>query len=174
MSSASRPPSTLADLAIRPAGRDDCAAIRDIYNHYVDNETCTWALERETLDKRVAWFDAHDADHPIFVAESGARVIGWASLSVYNPRGGYRRTVENSIYLHHLWRRRGVGGALLARLIEAAREHGHHTIIAGISADQAASVALHSRHGFVEAGRLREAGFKHGRWLDVIYMQRFV
>jgi phosphinothricin acetyltransferase len=161
-------------VAIRPAVHADCAAIRDIYNHYVVNETCTWALEPETLAARQAWFDQHGPDHPVFVAEAGGRVIGWASLSVYNPRGGYRRTVENTVYLDPTWRQRGVGSALLRRLIEAAKERGHHTIIAGISTDQPGSVALHGKHGFVEVGRIREAGFKMGRWLDVMYMQLVV
>src|SRR6185369_7889938 len=151
------PPADAA-VAIRAATRADCAAMREIYNHYVFNETCTWALEPETLEDRLAWFDRHDADHPVFVAEAesddghGGRIVGWASLSVYNLRGGYRRTVENSIYLDHTWRRRGVGSALLVRLIEAAKERGHHTIIAGISTEQAGSVALHAKHGFVEVG----------------------
>jgi len=162
---------SMRDITIREALRADCRAISDIYNHYVVNETCTWALAPETLDERLAWFDHHGPRHPVFVAEDGGAVIGWASLSVYNPRGGYDRTVENSVYVDHRWRRRGVGGTMLARLIEAARQLGHHTIVAGISAEQAASVALHARHGFVEIGRLREAGFKHGRWLDVMYMQ---
>jgi phosphinothricin acetyltransferase len=167
------PPSPPAGgaVAVRPAARADCGAIRDIYNHYVLEDTCTWATEPETLDERLDWFDHHGPDHPVFVAEADGRVIGWASLSVYNPRRGYRRTVENSIYLDPRWRGRGVGGRLLARLIAAARERGHHTIIAGISAEQAASVALHAKHGFVHAGRLVESGFKQGRWLDVIYMQ---
>lgn len=164
----------VADLALRAALRADCAAIREIYNHYVENDTCTWALEPESLAEREAWLDAHDADHPVFVAEADAQVIGWASLSVYNPRGGYRRTVESSVYLAPQWRFRGAGGVLLAHLVDAARERGHHAIVAGISADQPASVALHARHGFALVGRLREAGFKHGRWLDVLYMQRLL
>jgi phosphinothricin acetyltransferase len=162
---------SLSSVTIRDAVRDDCGAISDIYNHYVSRETCTWALEPETLDERLAWFDHHGPQHPVYVAEAGAAIVGWGSLSVYNPRGGYARTVENSVYIDHRWRRRGVGGALLGRLIEVARRLGHHTIIAGISTEQAASVALHARHGFVETGRLREAGFKHGQWLDVMYMQ---
>src|SRR3954463_10017133 len=112
-------------VTIRAAARADCAVMRDIYNHYVANDTCTWALEPDTLENRQRCLDAHDADHPVFVAEADGRVIGWACLSAYNPRGGYRRTVESSIYLDHTWRRRGVGGALLAHLVAAARDRGH-------------------------------------------------
>jgi L-amino acid N-acyltransferase YncA len=158
-------------VELRPAAVGDCAAMRDIYNHYVLHETCTWALEPETLEQRTTWFERHGPDHPVLMAEVAGRPVGWGSLSAYNPRGGYRATVEDSLYLDPAWRGRGVGSALLARLIELAVERGHRTIIAGISAEQSGSRALHARHGFVDAGRLNQAGFKHGRWLDVIYMQ---
>jgi phosphinothricin acetyltransferase len=79
--------------------------------------------------------------------------------------------VENSVYVHPEWQRRGIGRALLQDLIVRARALGHHTIIAGISADQTASVALHEGHGFVKAGHLREVGYKFGQWLDVVTYQ---
>jgi phosphinothricin acetyltransferase len=98
-------------------------------------------------------------------------VVGWGSLSSYNPRGGYARTVENSVYTAHDARRQGIGSLMLGELIALARTHGHHLIVAGIDAAQDASVALHTRFGFTHAGRLPEAGYKFGRWLDVIYME---
>jgi L-amino acid N-acyltransferase YncA len=142
-----------------------------IYNHYVAHDTCTYQTEPESLPERLAWFDRHGPGHPIFVAESEGQVVGWASLSPYNLRHGYRMTVEDSIYLDPGWRGQGLGTALLRKLVETARACGHHTIIAVISADQVASVALHARAGFVTSGRLTEAGHKFDRWLDIVYMQ---
>ena len=112
--------------------------------------------------------------HPVLVAEQGGEVVGWGSLSTFNPRRGYARTVEDSIYLRDDWRGRGLGRALLSTLIERARALGHHTIIAGASADQDASIALHAAHGFVEVARLREVGRKFDRWLDVVYLQKML
>jgi phosphinothricin acetyltransferase len=79
--------------------------------------------------------------------------------------------VENSVYVRHDLHRRGIGGALLTDLVERGRSIGHHTIIALIAAEQAASVALHRKAGFTEVAHLREVGFKFGRWLDVVYLQ---
>jgi phosphinothricin acetyltransferase len=156
---------------IRPARREDCAAMCTIYNHYVEHDTCTYRTDLEPLDEREAWFDRHGGSHPVFVAEDGGRVVGWASLSPYNPRQGYRMTVESSIYLSPDQRGRGIGTALLRQLIDAATACGHHAIIAAISAEQAQSVALHQKLGFLPAGRLTEVGHKFGRWLDVVYLQ---
>jgi len=159
---------------IRTARREDCAAMCAIYNHYVEHDTCTYRTDPEPLDERQAWFDKHGGKHPVFVATSSDQIVGWASLSPYNPRQGYRMTVEDSIYLDPQWRGRGLGTALLRQLIDAARSCGHHAIIAAISAEQAGSVALHQKFGFLPAGRLTEVGHKFGRWLDVVYLQLLV
>jgi L-amino acid N-acyltransferase YncA len=161
----------MSDTRIRPARREDCQAMCTIYNHYVEHDTCTYRTDLEPLEERRAWFDSHGERHPVFVAEDSGQVVGWASLSPYNPRQGYRMTVENSIYLDPRWRGRGLGTTLLRQLIDAATSCGHHAIIAAISAEQAQSVALHRKLGFVEAGRLTEVGHKFGRWLDVVYLQ---
>ena len=156
---------------IRLATAADLAAINAIYNHYVAHSTCTYQLAPETAEARLAWFRRHGAAHPVTVAEVDGEVVGWASLNVFNPREAYARTVENSVYIHHQYHRRGLGRALLADLIARARALDHHTIIAGASAEQTASIELHRAFGFVEIGRLREVGFKHGQWLDVVSLQ---
>lgn len=161
-------------VILRPATLDDLAAVSAIYNHYVQRSTCTYQTEPESLADRRAWFDAHDAEHPVIVAERAGIVVGWASLSRYNPREGYRRTVDNSVYVHHDAHGQGIGLALLTDLIERAKALGHHAIIAMISADQAPSVALHERLGFKKVAHLLEVGFKFGRWLDVVFMQRLL
>jgi phosphinothricin acetyltransferase len=161
----------MADVRLRAMTRDDLEAVNAIYNHYVLHSTCTYQLDPETPAARSAWFEEHGPAHPLLVAERGGTVVGWGSLSRYNPRGGYARTVENSVYIAHDACRQGIGSLMLGELIARARTHGHHLIVAGIDAAQDASVALHVRFGFIHAGRLPEAGFKFGRWLDVIYMQ---
>ncbi len=161
-------------IVVRPATPADLPAINDIYNHYVLHSTATYQTEPATLQEREQWFAAHGGTHPVTVAEAAGEVVGWASLSRFHPRSAYRRTVENSVYVRHDQHRRGLGAALLADLIGRAERLGHHTIIAGIDAEQTASVALHARFGFTRVGHLREVGFKFGRWLDVIYMQRLL
>ena len=156
---------------IRPAVEKDLVAINDIYNHYVLNSTCTYQEEPEAIESRRRWFSHHDKEHPIIVAAADGQVMGWGSLSAYHARSAYRRTVENSVYVHHQQHRKGVGSLLLEELITRARAVEHRAMIAGIDADQAASVALHAKFDFENVGHLKQVGFKFGRWLDVIYME---
>jgi L-amino acid N-acyltransferase YncA len=159
-------------MELRDARVGDLRAIEDIYLHYVATSVCTYQLEPEPFSAREEWFARHGKKHPIIVAVHGEHVVGWASLSVYNPRGGYARTVESSVYVHHAAHRRGIGRALMIELIARADALDHHVIVAGIDADQEASMALHRSLGFELAGRLREVGFKQGRFRDVVYLQR--
>jgi phosphinothricin acetyltransferase len=156
---------------IRSATKADLTAINDIYNHYVLHSTCTYQEEPETMDNRQRWFERHDENHPIIVAENDRQVVGWGSLSPYHARSAYRFTVENSVYVHHKLHGRGIGSLLLKELITQARRIGHRVIIAAIDGQQAPSVALHDKFHFETVGRFKEAGFKFNRWLDVVYMQ---
>jgi phosphinothricin acetyltransferase len=158
-------------ITIRPALLADCAAINEIYNHYVLHDTCTYQTEPDTLSARQAWFEQHGGQHPVLVAEEHGELSAWGSLSAFHPRAGYRFSVEDSIYVRHDRQQRGLGTALLRELCAAARSHGHHTVIALISADKAHSIALHQRFGFTPAGLLRQAGYKFETWLDVAYLQ---
>src|SRR5262249_37576254 len=136
-------------VQLRAATVEDLEAINDIYNYFVLTSTATYQIEPETMDGRKAWFDTHDALHPIIVAEADGRVLGWGSLSRFHPREAYARTVENSVYIHHEHHRRGIGAAVLTELIHLGEQLGHRTIIAGIDSEQARSIALHERCGFV-------------------------
>ena len=156
---------------IRVAHKADLPAINDIYNHYVLHSTCTYQEEPETIEDRHHWFQHHGAEHPIIVAELDEQIVGWGSLSPYHTRSAYRHSTENSVYVHHDCHRRGIGSALLADLISRARALEHRAIIAGIDADQTASVALHAKFGFEQVGCLKQVGLKFDRWLDVIYME---
>lgn len=156
---------------LRLATSEDLAAINAIYNHYVLHSTATYQTEPSSESERAAWFAAHGARHPVTVAELDGRVVGWGSLSSFHPRAAFARTVEDSVYIHRDYHRRGVGRALLEDLLARARALQHHAVIAAISADQEPSIALHQTFGFIESGRLREVGHKFGRWLDVVYLQ---
>lgn len=156
---------------LRPATANDLVAINAIYNHYVVNSTATYQAEPSSDAERATWFVTHGERHPVIVAEIAGQVVGWGSLSPFHARAAFARTVEDSVYIHRDFHRRGLGRALLAELIKRGRSLGHHTIIAAISADQEPSIALHQQFGFIESGRLREVGNKFGRWLDVVYLQ---
>jgi len=158
-------------ITLRAAGAGDCPAINDIYNHYVRTDTCTYQLEPDTLAEREAWLAQHGGEHPVLVAVQDGEIVAWGALSTFHPRCGYRHTVEDSVYVRSDCVRRGLGRALLGELLRLAREHGHHSVLALISTDQAGSVVLHEQFGFTRAGRLREVGYKFGTWLDVAYLQ---
>ncbi len=159
---------------IRLARVGDLAPINDIYNYYVRHSTCTYQETPEPMELRQAWFERHGARHPITVCEVDGQVVGWGALSPFHARSAYRFTVENSVYVDHAHHRQGIGDALLTDLIARARALGHRAIIAGIDADQEASLAIHLTHGFVRAAHLREVGYKFERWLDVVYLQLLV
>ena len=159
------------NVTLRAANESHLVAINDIYNHYVLHSTCTYQEAIEPIKNRRHWLQHHGEQHPIIVAELDNQVVGWGSLSPYHQRSAYRRTVENSVYVHHSFHRRGIGSLLLKELIKQARTLGHRAIIAGIDGEQTASVALHAAFDFQHAGRLKQVGFKFGRWLDVIYME---
>lgn len=164
----------MSGITIREAGIADLEAMNEIYNHYVLNSTCTYQTEPETMESRRAWFSHHGPKHPVIVALDAGRLVGWGSLSRFHARAAYSRSVENSVYVDHREQRRGIGRMLLGELIGRARTLEHHTIVAGIDADQPASVGLHAAMGFVRVALLNEVGFKFGRWLHVIYMQKML
>jgi phosphinothricin acetyltransferase len=162
----------MPNFTIRLATENDLEAIRAIYNYYVQHSTCTYQLDPETAEERVAWFRKRNlAVHPVTVAEADGTVIAWASLSPWNTRCGYAKTAEASVYVHHEHHRRGLGKALLLDLIERAKVAGMHTVIGGASSDQTASIALQLAVGFQIVGTFRETGRKFDRWLDVTYTQ---
>jgi phosphinothricin acetyltransferase len=164
----------MLDLSIHPATPADLTAINDIYNYFVLHSTCTYQEEPSSMAERETWFAQHGEKHPITVAQRDGQLIGWASLSRFHARSAYRFTVENSVYVRHDLHNQGIGSALLADSIARAKSCGHRTIIALIDADQAPSIALHRKFGFEQVAHLKQVGFKFGRWLDVIYLQKML
>jgi L-amino acid N-acyltransferase YncA len=161
-------------MTIRLATESDCPAINDIYNYYVIHSTCTYQTEPEALEGRLAWFGNHGTAHPVTVAEIDGVVVGWGSLSRFHARAAYAHSVENAVYVHHTHHGHGIGKKLVIDLLTRAGQLGHHTVIALVSGEQAASLALHEKLGFIRAGTLKEAGYKSGQWLDVVYLQKMI
>ena len=163
-------------MQIHPASRADLRAIHEIYNDAVLNTTASYDYEPRTMEYRVAWFENHAEQRlPIFVAKADdGQVVGWSSLSRYHDRKGYQFTVENSVYVAAVHRGRGVGKMLVPPLIESARALGLRAIIAAIDAENQPSIRLHIRFGFERVGHFKQVGFKFGRWLDVVYLERLL
>lgn len=161
-------------VTVRLAGLDDAAAVRTIYNREVTGSTVTFDLVPRSLDDQRAWLAAHAGAHPAVVATVGGEVVGFGSLSPYRDRPAYSTTVEDSVYVDHDWRGRGVGRALLAELVHLAGLHGFHAVMARIVGGHETSIALHEACGFELVGIEREVGRKFGRWLDVALMQRLL
>jgi phosphinothricin acetyltransferase len=159
------------ELVIERAGREHLAGITEIYNDAILNTTATFDSCPRTMEEQDKWLGEHDEKHPILVATQSGEVVGWGSLSSHNDRCCYQNTVEDSVYVKKELRGGGIGKKILERLVAEAGKSGHHVIIARIDAGNEASLRIHRRSGFEEVGRLREVGFKFGRWLDVIFME---
>ena len=146
-----------------------------IYNPVVETSTATFDLVPRTLDQQVAWLLDRSGARIVLVAETDdATVAGYAALSPYRERAAYSTTVEDSVYVHADHQGRGVGRLLLDALVDTARAHGFHAVMARIVADHEASIALHAVCGFEVVGHEREVGRKFGRWLDVTLMERLL
>ncbi len=156
---------------IRPAVEADLPTINAIYNEEILHGVATWDMEPWPLERRQAWFHDPAIELYLVVAELDGSVVGFAYLSLYRQRAGYRFTREDTVYIDPRFQRRGIGRALLAHLLEHARALEVHALIARIEASNESSIALHRAFGFEVVGREREIGHKFGRWLDLITME---
>jgi phosphinothricin acetyltransferase len=164
------------EITVRPAECADLSAMLEIYNDAVLHTTASADLEPRTFESHTVWYQEHKRDgYPVFVAATReGQVVGWSSLSQYRERYGYRFTAEDSVYIHPAWRGRGIGKLLIPPLIEAGRAQGLHVLLAGITADNEASLRLHARFGFEPVAHFHETIHKFGRWLDLVYMERIL
>jgi phosphinothricin acetyltransferase len=159
---------------IRPAALSDSAAIAAIWNREVLETAATTDTEPRSLEAQQAWLAAHGPAHPVIVAADDGEVVAFGALSPYRTKPSYARTVEDSVYVKDGWRGKGLGGLVLDELLTLAAARGHRSVIARITAVNEGSLALHERRGFVRVGHERQVACKHGRWLDVVTLQRFV
>lgn len=160
-------------MLIRAATERDAETIAEIYNDAVLNTTAIWNEKTVDHHNRIKWInDRREAGFPVIVAvDDKDAVIGYASYGDWRPWDGYRHTVEHSVYVDKSARGRGAGMALMQALVRLAGEQGKHVMVAGIESENLASIALHKKLGFSEAGRISEVGTKFGRWLDLTFLQ---
>jgi L-amino acid N-acyltransferase YncA len=163
----------MTEFTIRKAVSADAAGMARIYNHAVRHTTATFDLAPQSAADRRAWL-ASEGLRLALVADTGEHLAGWASLVQWSERCAYAWTSEASVYIAPEAQRTGVGAALGRALLEAAPGLGVHVLIAQICSENAGGIALAERLGFTAAGVLREVGFKFGRVLDVVILQRTV
>jgi L-amino acid N-acyltransferase YncA len=157
---------------IREVDEQDAEAIAAIYAHHVLHGTASYDLEPLSVEETQAKVRRIvGAGWPFLVAEHDGQVVGYAYVTQFRDRAAYAWTCENSIYVDSDRQGRGIGKALLQELCRCAEEFGFRQMVAVIGGAEPASIALHEACGFQEVGRLRSAGWKHGRWLDNVYMQ---
>lgn len=162
------------DHKIRDAAADDLEAINEIYNECVLNTTATFHDQPVTSAQRLAWWRELRGKYAVLVAESNGEILGWANLGPYQGRCAYRFTLESSVYLRPDARGRGLGTAIMTALLSRAAATDCHSVLAVISAESTDSLRLHERVGFREVARLKEVGYKFGRWIDVVFTQRML
>jgi L-amino acid N-acyltransferase len=149
------------------------ATILAIFNDAIANSTALYEYQPRTMDTMAAWFKAKAAGgFPVLGAVDDAGVLlGFASYGTFRAFPAYKYSVEHSVYVHKDQRSKGIGLILMQALISVAREKEVHTLIGGIDAANAGSIALHEQLGFVHAGTIKQSGFKFGRWQDLAFYQ---
>jgi L-amino acid N-acyltransferase YncA len=166
------------DIDVRDAVAADLPATLEIYNELIGSTTGAWSERPQTLDERRAWFDEQcRRGFPTLVAVDGDEIVGMTAFgdfrdSIHWP--GYRFTAELSIHVRVDRLRDGIGSRMMHELIARAQRLGIHVLVAGIDADNVDSIRFHERLGFVEVARMPGTGYKFGRWLDLVLMQRIV
>jgi L-amino acid N-acyltransferase YncA len=162
------------ELLIRPSQDADVAAITAIYAHHVLNGVASFEdVPPDAAEMARRRVEVLARGLPYLVAERGGRVIGYCYAGLYRPRSAYRFSLEDSIYIDAAELGRGIGRALLGRVIEAAAALGYRQMVAVIGgSDQWPSIGLHRALGFAQVGLLPAVGWKFGGWVDTVLMQR--
>ena len=156
-------------MTIRAAAPNDAPQIAAIWNKAIRHTTITFNPVEKSVDE-VAKLCAQQA----LVWVDGEKVLGFARYFQFRGGEGYRHTVEHTIMLHDDAHGRGIGKALLAALCADAKAAGMHSMFAGCSAENADAVAFHAACGFTEVATLPQVGFKFGRWIDLVLMQKML
>jgi L-amino acid N-acyltransferase YncA len=162
-------------MEIRDAREEDLPGVLAIYNDVLLTSTAIYNDTPVTLDNRREWWQSRvQQQYPVLVAIDESGVVGFASFGDFRSWPGYRFTVEHSVHIRADRRGQGVGLALMQPLIARATVLGKHVMIGGVDAANTGSLRFHERLDFVQVAHLREVGFKFGRWLDLVFLQRWL
>ncbi len=163
-------------MPIRDAETGDLPQILAIYNEVIATSTARSNRPPSTLAERIEWFEQRRRrGFPVLVAAEGDRVLGFSSFGEFRGAfSGYRHSVEHSVHVGAGARGAGVGRQLVAALFPLAAAQGKHVMIGGIDAANDGSLRFHERLGFERVAHFREVGRKFGRWLDLVFVQRFL
>jgi L-amino acid N-acyltransferase YncA len=162
-------------MELREAIESDLPGILKIYNEVIATTTAVYAEKPATLEDREAWFQARQATgYPVLIAEDENGVAGFATFGDFRAFPCYRYTVDHSVHIRSDCRGQGLGRSLMDALILRAGSMGMHVLIAAIDASNEGSIDFHRRLGFENVATLREVGRKFDRWLDLVFMQRFL
>ena len=160
-------------MEIRAATLDDLPGLLAIYNDVVATSTAIYSERPATREDRHRWFmDRTAQGYPVLVAVDESGVLGYASCGDFRAWPGYRFTVEHSVHVRADRRGQGIGTALVQALVPAAQSLGKHVMVAGVDADNTASLRMHERLGFERVAHFKQVGWKFGRWLDLVFLQR--
>ena len=161
-------------MLVRPAAAQDISAIQSIYAYHVLNGLASFEEEPPPLEEmRRRYEDVVGCGLPYLAAEDSGEVVGYGYCTLYRTRSAYRYSLEDSVYVKNGLQGKGIGRTLLAELIARCEALNYRQIIAVIGdSANAASIAVHASQGFVRAGNLRSTGYKFGRWVDSVLMQR--
>jgi phosphinothricin acetyltransferase len=162
-------------MQIRDAVEEDFDQITEIYNEILMSSTAIYSDSPTTREERIAWWKGRLAQgYPVLVASTERHIAGFTSFGDFRPWPGYRFTVEGTLHIHSDWRGKGIGTRLTKALLQRAEALGKHTMIAGVDAENVASLGFLDRFGFQRAGCLREVGYKFDRFLDLIFLQYWI
>ena len=163
-------------MPIRDAKDEDLPQILAIYNEVIATSTAVYATEPVALAERADWFaQRRRLGFPVLVAAEGEAVLGFASFGEFRGAwAGFRHSVEHSVHIRADARGRRIGAQLVEALFPRATALGKHVMIGAVDAANAGSIRFHERLGFAAVGRFPEVGRKFDRWLDLVFLQRFL
>jgi len=161
----------MTGVILRPATIHDVPGIAVIYNQAILTTIATFDIEPKTIQDRQRWFTAHDARHPVIVAECGDTISGWAALTPYSDRHAYDETAEIAVYVEESFRGKGSGRELAVEIMRLGGEAGLHALISRIAGGNESSLRLTESLGFFHVGTMKEVGRKFGLLLDVHILQ---